>query len=425
MKEFNKYINKYNLIDKNDKIVIAFSGGPDSVFLFLMLNEIKEKYNLQIILVYINHNIRDDVNKDIDIVKKYGRQYDIPVIIKEIRLEKFSENDARDARYKIFNDIMLEYGYNKIATGHNKNDNVETILFRMIRGTSINGLKGIPNKNGNIIRPILFMEKSNILNYLNDNNHKYVIDYTNNENNYSRNKIRNKILPIMNEINSKSIDNINNLIIEINNEKEYEEKEKIREKLQKYDIEINKKKIDAIYSLINKKNGNKSIELGNGYIWYQSYDKGEILKREDEITKFENHQLEIDKEYIFNDYFIKIIKKADKNSLINILEKNNVNDYNIYNITNEYNKNKIYLRNRMNGDRILLKNIGYKKIKDIFINIKLDIKQRNTIPIISNDTEVLLMGNVRYSMKIHKLSLENISYNDIILLIGGNNKNEK
>ncbi|NYV28210.1 tRNA lysidine(34) synthetase TilS, partial [Streptobacillus felis] len=201
---FRNFITEHNLIEKNDKILIAFSGGPDSVYLLERLLEIKNEYNLEIFLGYVNHNFRDDVYKDITLVKNIADKYNLGYKILDIHLERFSEEKAREYRYKVLNDLMIEIGYDKIATGHNKSDNAETIIFNIIRGCGLDGLKGISVKRDNIIRPILYIKKSDILKQVfND----YIVDSTNLENDYSRNKIRNLVFPILNEINNKSIDN--------------------------------------------------------------------------------------------------------------------------------------------------------------------------------------------------------------------------
>ena len=137
-----------------------------------------------------------------------------------LNLEKFNENSAREKRYEALEKCRIENGYTYIATGHNMNDNVETVIFRLLRGTGLDGLKGIPKKRGHIIRPILGISKEEILEYLKVNNISYRIDYTNLTNDYSRNIIRNKMMPIMKEINEGYLDNISRFITLLNEDNE-------------------------------------------------------------------------------------------------------------------------------------------------------------------------------------------------------------
>ena len=170
MKEIYKKIKEIknrNLINENDKILIAFSGGPDSMFLYYILKKIQKEYNLEISLIYINHNLRYDVENDIKIVTKFAKENNVKLYMKNIDVKKYAKENkksielaARELRYEIINKTLIEIEYNKIATGHNLDDNVETLIFRLIRGTSTKGLKGIPIKRGNIIRPILHFEKN-------------------------------------------------------------------------------------------------------------------------------------------------------------------------------------------------------------------------------------------------------------------------
>ena len=241
MKEIYKKIKEIknrNLISENDKILIAFSGGPDSMFLYYILKTLQKEYNLKISLIYINHNLRDDVDNDIKIVTNFAKENGVKLYVKKINVKKYAKDNkksielaARELRYEMINKTLMEIGYNKIATGHNLDDNVETLVFRLIRGTSIKGLKGIPIKRGNIIRPILHFEKTEIIKFLDEKKVKYVIDYTNFENDYTRNYIRNEIFPMFFNVNSNFKLKINELIEELNYNKTSKNKRLLIEKL--------------------------------------------------------------------------------------------------------------------------------------------------------------------------------------------------
>ncbi len=364
------------------KILIAFSGGPDSVYLYHYL----KKQNHEIGICYINHNVRKDVENDINFVIDFARKENIFYSIENLKLEKFSEDKAREKRYEILEKVRKENSFEYIATGHNKNDNVETIIFRMIRGTSLEGLKGIPKKRENIIRPILNYTKEEILEYLEKENIKYLIDYTNFENDYSRNKIRNQILPIMKEINTNYLSNISRLIDLVNEDENKESKEYIYLELKKYDINVSSNKIQEILN-IKDKNG-LSIDLNEKYVWYSSYDFYGVLNRDDLKSNEFSYEININETKNINGYEISLF---DYENIKKYLEKK---EYKIYNVGSN---KKIFVTNRKNGDML-----DSKKVKSILINLKIDRLIRDILPIIRTNDEVISIADIKFSKKISK-----------------------
>ena len=354
---FTKFIQKHKLIEKKDKILLAFSGGPDSVYMLEQLLSIKDEYELTLHLGYVNHNLRKDVNRDIEFVKKIAEKYNIEYSILDIYMPKFSESLARELRYEKLEYLKTKLGFNKIATGHNKSDNAETIIFRIIRGTSIDGLKGIAPRRDDIIRPILYLTKNEILSRVNN---EYIIDSTNLENDYSRNKIRNLIFPIFKEINNGFIDNIVNLY---NNISEID------------DV----KEINDIYNSYFSSES-KIIDLGNGYVWYKSYDDYGVKKKEELFLEEYSYILEYGKEIKIQDFYVGYVNKIS-------LEKNKYSEYNIYSFL--YNSDdQIIVRNRKNGDKL-----GNKKLKKIFIDNKINRFERDQIPLVVVNDKIVLVGD--------------------------------
>ena len=425
-----KEIKNRNLISENDKILIAFSGGPDSMFLYYILKTLQKEYNLKISLIYINHNLRDDVDNDIKIVTKFAKENVIKLYIKNIDVKKYAKENkksielaARELRYEIINKTLIEIEYNKIATGHNLDDNVETLIFRLIRGTSTKGLKGIPIKRGNIIRPILHFEKNEIIKFLNEKNIEYVNDYTNLENDYTRNYIRNKIFPMFSNINLNFKVKINELIEEMNYDKISENKIALIKMLENKKVKLSREKINNIYNSLYdtednlKKEGTKEFEIGEDYILRKEYDKIEILKKEKKKINFENEIIKINTLKKWNSFEIGIFDDEVKN-LINIHEKFK-NDFKMkfYKININEKIGEIDIRSRNNGDRIKLKNIGYKKIKKILIDKKISKLERDRIPLILHKKEILAIGNISISEHLEKINIEEIRENMIILCI--------
>ena len=223
-REILKVNKKYNLIENNDIIVVGFSGGPDSVFLVEMLKKLQNFINFKIYLVHINHLLRGkDAVSDENFSFEYAKKNNLEIFIKRIPVKEIAkevgktlEEVGREERYKFFSEIYKKVGANKIATAHNKDDQIETFLFRLIRGASLQGLEGIKIKNNNIIRPISEIYKKDILDYLNKNEIQYKIDKTNFENEFTRNSIRLDLIPFIEKrYNIKFKEKIFSLIEEI------------------------------------------------------------------------------------------------------------------------------------------------------------------------------------------------------------------
>ena len=204
-REILKLNEEYNLIENNDTIVVGFSGGPDSVFLVEMLKKLQDFFKFKIYLVHINHLLRgEDADADESFSYDYAKRNNLEIFVKRIPVKEIAkktgktlEEVGREERYNFFSEIYNKVGANKIATAHNKDDQIETFLFRLVRGTSLQGLEEINLKYNNIIRPISEIYKKDILEYLNKNEIQYKIDKTNFENEFTRNSIRLDLIPFI------------------------------------------------------------------------------------------------------------------------------------------------------------------------------------------------------------------------------------
>ena len=244
-------INRYNLINQKDKIVIGVSGGPDSMTLLSVLNKLKEDLNIQIYVAHINHMIRKEADEETEYVKEFCKKINVEFFYKKIdvqkeaeRLKIGTEEAGRKIRYEFFYEIAKKTEANKIATAHNSNDNAETVLMNIIRGTSVSGLTGIDAQRGKIIRPLIELPRSEIEEYCKKENLNPRIDKSNYENIYTRNKIRNMLIPfIEKEFNPNIIEGINRLSSLATEEEQFVNKivETEFAKLQ-INVNINKKK---------------------------------------------------------------------------------------------------------------------------------------------------------------------------------------
>ena len=428
-REILKVNKKYNLIENNDIIVVGFSGGPDSVFLVEMLKKLQNFINFKIYLVHINHLLRGkDAVSDENFSFEYAKKNNLEIFIKRIPVKEIAkevgktlEEVGREERYKFFSEIYKKVGANKIATAHNKDDQVETFLFRLVRGTSLQGLEGIKIKNNNIIRPISEIYKKDILEYLNKNEIQYKIDKTNFENEFTRNSIRLDLIPFIEErYNIKFKDKIFSLIEEIreNNQNNslnltdytdlenriileeikflsnFDKKKLFSLFLNQKNIEVNKNKIDEINSLI-KSNGTKKIDLDKSYRVVKDYTHLYIEEKKENYTINNSvTQLKIPSEQIFDNFKISV------NIVENLDIPRKKNQYLLDALYNDI----IKVRYRKEGDRIFLDEKHSKKIKEVFINQKIPKDMRDRLPIFLYNNKIFWIYNVKkaYIPKINK-----------------------
>lgn len=242
-----KTIKKYKLIENKDKIVLGVSGGPDSICMLHLLNKLYKKGKnliteencpkgpspMAIMVAHVNHMIRAEANDDEKFVRDYCEKNKIEFYTKSIDVQNLAntnkigiEEAGRLARYEFFEEILQKTQATKIAIAHNKNDKVETILMHTLRGSGMKGLKGIEPKRGNIIRPFIECDRSEIERYCEREHLNPRIDKSNFENIYHRNKIRNVVIPyIQKEFNPNIIQTINRLSDIMVLEDEYMEKQ--------------------------------------------------------------------------------------------------------------------------------------------------------------------------------------------------------
>lgn len=228
--EVLKTIETYNLIEKNDKIVIGVSGGPDSICLLHVLYGLKERLGIEIVVAHVNHMLRDVADLESEYVQNFCKKLGIECYVKKADIleisktqKKGTEEVGRQVRYDFFDEVAKKTNSNKIATAHNSNDRAETVILNILRGSGLSGLKGIePIRDNKYIRPLINTDRQDIENYCNDNKLEPKYDKTNNENIYTRNKVRNTVIPyIKKEFNPNIIKTINRLSSLATEENEY------------------------------------------------------------------------------------------------------------------------------------------------------------------------------------------------------------
>lgn len=420
-REVQRKNKKERLIEENDRVVVGFSGGPDSVFLLEMLLQLKKEINFEIILVHINHLLRgENSDGDENFSLEYGKKKGLKVFSRRIDITTLGktkgltlEEAGREARYSFFREIFNKEGANKIALAHNKDDQLETFMFRLTRGAGLEGLEGIDSKRDEYIRPISEIYKKDIVEYLDKNGIPYRIDKTNFENEFTRNSIRLDLIPFIEKrYNPKFKDKLYALIEEIREVNrvlkvkldEYLVDGKLSiEKLKKvdkyllskiliqylysYNIEVSRKKIKSAEDIIYK-GGSKDISLNGEYILRKDYNFLTVVKNEEKRENEEEVKLKIPGQIVFGEYVIEAL-------ITDTIKYDKENFY-----TNLKVGDELTIRSRKDGDRIIpvgMKTV--KKVKDILINEKIPKEKRDILPIVLFNDEVVWIAGVKGSDK--------------------------
>lgn len=326
----NKVLNtikKYNLIQENDKIVIGVSGGPDSMCLLHILNGLKEKLNFEIVVAHINHMIRKEAEEETQYVKNFCDKLGIKCYIKRIDIidksnkEKIGTEEAgRKARYDFFEEVLNIVNANKIATAHNENDNAETVLMNIFRGAGTSGLKGIePIRDNKYIRPIIECERSEIEEYCRFNKLQPKIDKTNFENVYTRNKIRNVLIPeIKKEFNPNIIESLNKLSILSRQENNF---------IQEYAKNIMENELIVEKDLENLQQSRN--EKQNNKICREQMEKEKIAKdklQKEQMQKNQIEKEEIQRKQLQKEQISKEKTQNNKSIVLNLKKFNQLDD---------------------------------------------------------------------------------------------------
>lgn len=401
------------------KVIVGFSGGPDSRLLLDFLLSSINNPSENIIVAHVNYKLREDESeKDEDLVKKICEQENVILEKLDNKIDKNSkgiQEKARNIRLHFFRDLSIKYGTNKIFLGHNYNDHVETIILNIIRGSGLNGLKGIKNKNQIILenkpliifRPLITIKKKSIEELCIKENLKFTIDSSNKKNDYSRNKLRNQIIPEIEKINPKFLDSVNSLSNLI---KKSKSKKKI--KFGKYKgIELNK----GIKILSDKyaKFRTNSFLNRTHYQMFENILTGNSLTENlpENIKLFRNYHDDL----IFEDLSEKKTKfELNKNIRIpgktllknssqietKIIQKpKNIksNDNNLIYINEKYYDKNLCIRVRNDGDRINSISNIYTRVKKVLSNSK-NIKDKKNAFILESDNEILWIVGVKQSI---------------------------
>ena len=405
--DFGRIIKKY--IGKNEKVLLAVSGGVDSV----VLTHLCSIHDVQFDIAHCNYQLRgEDSELDESFVKSLATKYAAAFFLKKIDLKNSSPTkniqlSARNFRYDFFNELYLTGKYKFILTAHHKDDKIETFLINMLRGSGLDGLTALKEKSGNLLRPLLSFEKNELLDYAIKKGLDWREDVSNKKDDYVRNKIRHQVMPVFKEIQpnykSRWIENIENLslandwIMQMGNswEKEnviqYSDYQLIRNELLTLNniyplylylnkFQINISQIKDIIAKVNLESYKKRFWLSSDYKIIQEREGIQIQTLVD--RKSDEVELEFSNKTFDFQY------KRFKISTNPILGTNYSN--NQFLIDPEKIIGKLLLRNRKDGDYFYLEGKSKKqKLKSYFINNKYSEKEKNETILLANGSEVI------------------------------------
>ena len=453
MKRIEKFIQKYHMLTCGDRVIAGVSGGADSVCLFLMLLELREKIGFDLIVVHVHHGLRGEAaDQDQQFVEALCEQHRIPLEIFRVNLESIAkkrkqslEEAGRMVRREAFDSVCKKYGGNKIALAHHQNDNAETLLWNLSRGTGLDGLGGIRPVNGKFIRPLLCMNRKEIEEYLAKRKQSYCIDETNAGTDYTRNKLRHLVLPILEEqVNSAAVRHMNETMEQIWELQEYMQEqveaayqecvqehfekacwiqiqqksfETFPELIKKMVIrkgmeqvggkkrDLSHKHVDVMMELMNKQVG-RTLDLPYEMHAKRNYEGIRLEKRRTYLSGKEKKagiiqecmaELNIPGETILADRNLKlrckILEKPKNLSIKDIPQK-------IYTKWFDYGiiKSSLYIRTRQAGDTIVIDEKGHqKKLKNWFVDEKIPKEVRDSQLLLAENNEILWVLGHRMS----------------------------
>ncbi len=426
------YMEQNKLICRGQHIIIGVSGGADSICLFHILRLLQEEYELKLTVAHINHGMRQEAEEDAAFVEELCKEWEVPYkehkcnIVELAKEQKCSEEVVgRNERYEFFEKVRSEYGADRIAVAHTMNDQAETMLMRLVRGTGVTGLGAIMAKRDFIIRPLLMMSREEVETYCSDNGLLFKEDVTNKMNIYTRNKMRLQVLPILKkEFNPKAVEAIAQAAIQLQETEDYLEKQtkiaydsavqkykkgysiNIKELMSFHQViqsrvvrmaiehhmgslkDVSYRNITDILSLMDKQSG-KSINIGGKSVAVREHDEIRVIKQEKTLAYSQILELGVNK----------IVECNKKVQMIPLDSSKNTQRYeNTYTKNIDYDKinGNVHIRTRRAGDRIRLKN-GSKKLKDFFIDEKIPKTSRDDIVLIADGANIIWIVGYRLS----------------------------
>ena len=444
VRKVKNYIDKNNLIEGGERLLIACSGGADSVALVLILNDMKEQYGVEIGIVHTDHQLRGEESaEDMRFVEQLAKRLNLPfhAATLEVPSRVAAENGnvqviCREERYAFFANTMEQYKYDKLVVGHHADDQIESVIMSLVRGSISSSLTGIPKSRpfsiGQIIRPLLAITKVEIFDYINSLNQHFRHDPSNDKNTYTRNRFRHKIVPLFLEENPRVSETIQTFV-----EKQQQDEELLQELAKikfeqlvtvdpsgtifietvqfstvpialqrrvvllvlKYlyndsDVRLSERMIESILSACNEQSGNILIHLPNAYFLIRHYNRVQftshyqIPELTGRVMIQENCWQEIGAG--FSIYLTRDLTEAIEGERWFV----QLDDGNL----------PLSVRQKADGDRIRVKGMDSpKKISRVFIDEKISSNERDVWPLlVDGNNGIIAVIGLRYEERFSK-----------------------
>ncbi len=392
-----RFIREYGLIEKGDSITCAVSGGADSVALLFALYLLRDKLGIYLQAAHFNHGLRGaESDRDEDFVRQLCHRYDIELSVGAGNVtpgKKGLEAAARDARYAFLNTLP-----GKIATAHTADDNAETVLMHLVRGTGLKGLGGIAPMNGKLIRPMLSVTRRDVLAFLEEYHLDYVTDSSNETDDFLRNRLRHKIMPILKKENPRFSENTSETALRLRQDEcvlselakatstEVSQLRQLPEALQfrKYaDFleqsgvpEPEAEHLKLLHKLVMSDNPSAKASFPGGVLICRNYDK---LEKVSLCHRTEPKSLTCPGEVLYSNFKISCCQAGEienSSECFSVLPKG-----------------QMVVRSREPGDSIRL-SAGTTSLKKLFSDKKIPANCRDTIPVIADDEGVIAVGGI-------------------------------
>lgn len=396
------FIRQNRMIDPGDTVVCGLSGGADSVCLLDVLARLREPLGFTLTAAHYNHNLRgQESDGDEAFVRQLCRDMDIPLLVGSGDVAAASggaalEETARKMRYEFFHRALEHFGAQKLATAHNADDELETVLMRIARGTGLRGLCGIPPVRDRFIRPILFAPRGDIEAYLTDRGLSHREDSTNADVKYTRNRLRAQVLPVLRTLNPSASENTVQMCLSLREDQALLESlaaetaydgpkplviRRLRQEYQAVsDQDLSSVHLEALYELLQSPDPSAKLSLPGGITACREYDSLKFVKDLAENREFSyvlapGQVVQVGKFLIF----CKISSNPPEKS----------NFRNTFAIKHDIIDGALYVRSRRQGDRLQLPRRPGKSLKKLFIDEKIPASQRDVLPVIADKSGVL------------------------------------
>ncbi len=404
-------IGKYNMLDCTS-VLVGFSGGKDSCALLCFLNSVKEEYGFSLYACHVNHGIRaGEADRDEAFCREFCDTLGVPLFVKKFDIPtlcaesgKGTEECAREHRYRAFAEICEQNGIERIATAHHANDNAETVLFNLSRGSALKGACGIPPMRDNIIRPLILCTRDDITDYIKAYQLSYVTDSTNTDVTYSRNRLRAAVIPELCAVNDRAVYHISRFSQSVRTDSEYLDmvaRENVTDEvgvlcglhsallsrvirilyLNVCDATLENKHIDDVISLVKNGENTGSVSLPGEIRCIK--DRGRILFCKKEEKKGFSIKLKLG-ENKAEGYDFLIVVSEEKLSDEILEDYLNIYKKSIYGSIASDKLNKVTVRSRMAGDAYRTGGIT-KKVKKMMQDDKLTLSQKRATPVFCDE----------------------------------------